>query len=55
MFFTVLDKISPNAMGLTLAHEHLSANCEFFFVDPPKGIDKAQMKIENLDFIQNYP
>ena len=58
-FSSVLGKIDPNEMGVTLSHEHLSADSRFFFVDPPKGspfgIDKAPMTIENLGFIKNYP
>ena len=58
-FFAVLGKIDPSEMGVTLSHEHLSADSRFFYVDPPKGspigIDKAPMTIENLGFIKNYP
>ena len=58
-FFAVLGKIDPSEMGVTLSHEHLSADSRFFYVDPPKGspigIDKAPMTIQNLGFIKNYP
>ena len=58
-FLAVLGKIDPSEMGVTLSHEHLSADSRFFYVDPPKGspigIDKAPMTIENLGFITNYP
>jgi len=56
---TVLGPIAPSEMGLTLAHEHLSADLRFFYIDPPKGspagIEMAPMTLENLGFIKNYP
>lgn len=56
---TVLGKIDPSEMGVTLAHEHLSADLRFFYVDPPKGcpagIENAPMTLENMGYIKNYP
>ena len=59
LLITVLGPIAPSEMGLTLAHEHLSADLRFFYIDPPKGspagIEMAPMTLENLGFIKNYP
>ena len=39
---TVLGSISPEAMGITLPHEHLLIDFKVMFAEPPAASDKGR-------------
>jgi phosphotriesterase-related protein len=56
---TVLGPIAPDAMGVTLPHEHLLIDFQVMFVEPTAASDKAlagqPVSLENLGWVrQNY-
>ena len=56
---TVLGLIAPEAMGVTLPHEHLLIDFEVMFVEPAAASDKARARapvtLDNLGWVrQNY-
>lgn len=55
---TVLDKISPSDLGITLPHEHLALNYDGFYVAPPPELESyidGQITLKNIGFIRQYP
>lgn len=56
---TVLGPIAPEAMGITLPHEHLLIDFQVMFVEPAaasdKGLAREPVRLENLGWVrQNY-
>lgn len=56
---TVLGPIAPEAMGITLPHEHLLIDFEVMFVEPAAASDKARARapvsLDNLGWVrQNF-
>jgi phosphotriesterase-related protein len=56
---TVLGSIAPEAMGITLPHEHLLIDFEVMFVEPPAATDRGRawqpVTMENLGWVrQNF-
>jgi predicted metal-dependent phosphotriesterase family hydrolase len=41
---TVLGPISPDALGQTLAHEHLLIDLECYFVQPEEATERAYVR-----------
>lgn len=57
-FFLVLGRVSPDDLGRTLTHEHLSMEFTHFYREPPKGLDnkfKSGFSLNTLGYIRQYP
>jgi len=55
---TVLGPIAPEAMGITLPHEHLLIDFEVMFVEPSAASDKARARapvsLDNLGWVRQH-
>lgn len=59
-FLLVLGDLSPEKLGKTLTHEHLSMEFEKFFNEAPPQLreyvsDIEKIKLETLGFLRQYP
>ncbi|KAG5684564.1 hypothetical protein PVAND_013789 [Polypedilum vanderplanki] len=59
---TVLGDISPDQLGITLTHEHISLKFDKFYCYPPKKLEKffndginEQIHLKNVGYIRQYP
>lgn len=55
---TVLGKISPSELGITLTHEHMALNYDGFYVAPPPELSshlEGPITLKNVGFVRQYP
>lgn len=60
LFSLVLGVITPESLGFTLGHEHLSTDFEQLFCSAPPALqnyvtDKEKITLENLGVLRQYP
>lgn len=55
---SVCGPLDSNKLGITLTHEHISANCADFYISPPENVKsyvENNIQMNNLGYIRQYP